>query len=102
MRRRRRVWYDIVNNDKYYWQKGKLTKTPQKGISWSLSASMPTFQKAKRCAWKCPAETYILKYFIKHGRRYVREYILSAAQPKLPMNDTPEPVEQRLGFEEAL
>lgn len=25
-----------------------------------------------------------------------------AAQPKLPMNDTPEPVEQRLGFEEAL
>jgi len=25
-----------------------------------------------------------------------------AAQPKLPMDDTPEPVEQRLGFEEAL
>ena len=25
-----------------------------------------------------------------------------AAQPKLPMNDTPEPVEQWLGFEEAL
>ena len=77
MKRRRRVWYFVTCAETtYWWQRNKWVLAPAERASCSSHAYMPTLRKAKRCALRCPAEMVILKFFIKHGKRYVREYRL--------------------------
>lgn len=74
--KRRRVWYTITNFSGYWMQRGEWVKDIDDKYGAQNYASAKTFKKAIRIANRCPAEMIITKFYIKHGKRWCRDYIL--------------------------
>jgi hypothetical protein len=53
-------------------------------IDFSLGATSVAHAKTKKQATKiarrCPDTIYVTKWFFKHGKRYVREYVLEGEE----------------------
>lgn len=77
MKRKHRVGY-WLSARQYWWQRGKWVHDDV--IDFSLGATSVahacTKKQAMKIARRCPDTVYITKWFVKHGKRYVREYVL--------------------------
>lgn len=81
----RRVWYSVITFSGYRYQSGKWL--PSSEIDGARAHSVctsciRTYKQAKRIALRCSEEMIINKWFIKHGKRYLREIVLSKEAAK--------------------
>jgi len=79
MRPKHRVGY-WLSSRQYWWQRGKWVHDD--AIDFSLGASSvahaQTKKQAQKIARRCPDTVYVSKWFLNHGHRYMKDYVLEA------------------------
>jgi hypothetical protein len=88
MKPKRHVWYTVSSSPTLWYQhKQWMTLNalnPKK--EYGNYAYTTTFKKAIHIALKCNNEMHIEKWFVKHGKRHVRDYVITA-DPSRPKED---------------